>query len=58
MALVAGPGVGGSHSATGPGPAELTLVVDKHVKYIQELDSVREFVSASSSDVNAAPAKR
>ncbi|EHY52193.1 Rab geranylgeranyltransferase [Exophiala dermatitidis] len=42
MALVAGPGVGGSHSATGPGPAELTLVVDKHVKYIQELDSRRD----------------
>ncbi|EXJ79193.1 geranylgeranyl transferase type-2 subunit beta [Capronia epimyces CBS 606.96] len=42
MALVAGPGIGGSRSSAGTLPAELTLVIDKHVKYIQGLDSRKD----------------
>lgn len=38
MSLVAGPGVGGSLAAT---DLNLGLVVEKHVKYIQTLDTVR-----------------
>ena len=40
MALVSGPGRGGGATKSDP-PAEMTLVVDKHVKYIQSLDTVR-----------------
>lgn len=38
MSLVAGPGRGGV--ADGQLPDELKLVVDKHVAYIQSLDTV------------------
>ena len=38
MSLVSGPGRGGSRSNDLPG--ELMLHVDKHVEYIQSLDSV------------------
>ena len=38
MSLVSGPGRGGGPNL----PDDLTLVIDKHVKYIQDLDSVRE----------------
>jgi geranylgeranyl transferase type-2 subunit beta len=41
MALVAGPGIGGDTGAQDSLPAELKLVIDKHVKYIQSLDTVR-----------------
>lgn len=41
MALVAGPGVGGTSATTDTLPTELSLVVDRHVKYIQSLDTVR-----------------
>lgn len=41
MALVAGPGVGGTHASAGLLPTDLGLVVEKHVKYIQSLDTVR-----------------
>ncbi|KIW26394.1 uncharacterized protein PV07_09493 [Cladophialophora immunda] len=39
MSLVAGPGVGGSHSVL---PTDLSLVVEKHVKYIQLLDTRKD----------------
>ena len=39
MSLISGPGRGGSSSEALPG--ELTLVIDKHVQYIQSLDNVR-----------------
>jgi geranylgeranyl transferase type-2 subunit beta len=39
MSLVAGPGRGGV--ADGQLPDELNLVVEKHVAYIQKLDTVR-----------------
>lgn len=38
MSLVSGPGRGGA--STGDLPDELKLVVDKHVQYIQSLDTV------------------
>ncbi len=38
MSLVSGPGRGGVKSL----PTEMHLVVDKHVRYIQTLDSVRD----------------
>ena len=38
MSLAAGPGRG--HVAEGQLPEELKLVVDKHVAYIQSLDTV------------------
>lgn len=40
MSLVSGPGRGGGHTL----PTELALVVDKHVSYIQTLDTVRTAV--------------
>lgn len=40
MSLVSGPGRGGA-SAGGHVPDELKLVVEKHVEYIQSLDTVR-----------------
>jgi hypothetical protein len=40
MALVSGPGRGGGEARLGL-PEELSLFVDKHVKYIQTLDTVR-----------------
>lgn len=40
MSLAAGPGRGGGSSAAQL-PDELQLVVDKHVSYIQSLDTVR-----------------
>ncbi|OAP55058.1 hypothetical protein AYL99_10758 [Fonsecaea erecta] len=39
MSLVAGPGVGGAHSVL---PTDLCLVVEKHVKYIQLLDTRKD----------------
>lgn len=39
MSLISGPGRGGA--STDSVPAELKLVVDNHVKYIQSLDKVR-----------------
>ena len=39
MSLVSGPGRGGA--STNDVPAELELVVEKHVQYITSLDSVR-----------------
>ena len=41
MALVAGPGVGGTLSTADNLPEDLTLVIEKHVKYIQGLETVR-----------------
>ena len=41
MSLVAGPGVGGSLATSKTPPEDLSLVVEKHVKYIQTLDTVR-----------------
>ena len=39
MSLIAGPGRGGA--STGHVPDELKLAVEKHVEYIQSLDTVR-----------------
>ena len=39
MSLVSGPGRGGA--STGHVPDEIKLVVEKHVEYIQSLDTVR-----------------
>ena len=39
MSLVSVPGRGGA--PTGSAPHEIKLVVDKHVEYIQSLDTVR-----------------
>lgn len=39
MSLVSGPGRGGSSNMS----ADMKLVSDQHVKYIQQLDSVRDF---------------
>ena len=39
MSLVSGPGRGGA--STGHAPDELKLAVEKHVEYIQSLDTVR-----------------
>ena len=44
MSLVSGPGRGGG-STKGDLPPELTLVVDRHVKYITSLDTVRQIKS-------------
>lgn len=41
MSLVSGPGRGGATG--GQLPDELQLYVDKHVKYIQSLDTVRVY---------------
>ena len=38
MSLVSGPGRGGQYGRNFPD--ELKLVIDKHVKYIQSLDTV------------------
>ena len=38
MSLVSGPGRGGT--TDGSLPPELRLVIDKHVRYIQSLDTV------------------
>ena len=54
MSLVAGPGRGGA--ADSKLPDELKLVVDKHVAYIQSLDTVRltlTFVIAICADTDA-----
>lgn len=40
MSLVSGPGRGGQHANSLPD--EITLAIDQHVKYIQQLDTVRE----------------
>lgn len=40
MSLVSGPGRGGQNVVALPD--ELALAVDQHVKYIQQLDSVRD----------------
>jgi geranylgeranyl transferase type-2 subunit beta len=41
MSLVSGPGRGGMASM----PDEMRLLVDKHVRYIQSLDTVRTLSS-------------
>ena len=41
MSLVSGPGRGGQN--TNCLPDELALAINRHVKYIQQLDTVREF---------------
>ena len=41
MSLVSGPGTAPSRGGLTNLPDELVLVVDKHVKYIQDLDTVR-----------------
>lgn len=38
MSLVSGPGIGGASSNL---PGELRLAVEKHIEYIQSLDTVR-----------------
>ena len=43
MSLASGPGNGGGYDL----PGELHLVVDKHIAYIQSLDSVRESPTTS-----------
>lgn len=43
MSLVSGPGRGGS--SDGKLPSELELHVDKHVNYIQSLDTVQSSTS-------------
>ena len=40
MSLVSGPGRAG----VGGMPAEMQLYVDKHVRYIQSLDTVRDII--------------
>jgi len=40
MSLVSGPGRGGQ--SINSLPDELALAIDQHVKYIQQLDTVRE----------------
>lgn len=40
MSLVSGPGKGGG-AISGSLPHEMTLAIDQHVQYIQNLDSVR-----------------
>ena len=47
MSLVSGPGRGGASASTMPD--ELTLVVDKHVNYIQSLDTVSYAYSDNAS---------
>ena len=47
MSLVAGPGRGGA--GDGQLPDELELVIDKHVAYIQSLDTVRQIHHLASS---------
>jgi hypothetical protein len=41
MALVSGPGRGGV-PADGPTAQDTNLVVEKHIKYIKSLDTVRQ----------------
>jgi len=41
MSLVSGPGRGGSTGASLP--EDLELYIDKHVKYIQSLDTVSQY---------------
>lgn len=49
MSLAAGPGRGGGSGAGGGQlPAELALVAEKHVAYIQSLDTVRLLNDSSS----------
>ena len=54
MSLVSGPGRGGA--STDDVPAQLKLVLEKHVQYITSLDSVRladiteELCGSSSAD--------
>lgn len=40
---MSGPGRGGGHGAKDL-PGEMKLVVEKHVKYIQKLDTVRSVI--------------
>ncbi|KAJ9623738.1 Rab geranylgeranyltransferase [Knufia peltigerae] len=42
MSLVAGPGVGGNQASGHDLPPELGLVIEKHVKYIQSLDTRKD----------------
>jgi hypothetical protein len=46
MSLVSGPGRGGIADM----PGEMQLFVEKHVRYIQSLDTVRTFVAAQAPD--------
>ena len=49
MSLAAGPGRG--RVAGGQLPDDLKLVVDKHVAYVQKLDTVRFFPSTGSDEL-------
>lgn len=49
MSLAAGPGRG--RVAGGQLPDDLRLVVDKHVAYVQKLDTVRFFPSTGSDEL-------
>lgn len=53
MSLAAGPGRG--RVAGGQTPADLRLVVDKHVAYVQKLDTVRFFPSTGSNGLGLTP---
>lgn len=44
MSLVAGPGRGGTVQATS-GTGLSPLVIERHVQYIQQLDTVRDIMS-------------
>ena len=39
MSLVSGPGRGGQNTSASSG--DLVLAIDRHIKYIQQLDTVR-----------------
>jgi hypothetical protein len=52
MSLVSGPGRGGSMSNM---PAEMQLFVDKHVRYIQSLDTVRSLCVAAQAPSDQFP---
>lgn len=47
MALVSGPGRGGLSGVGDAFPQEGTLVVEKHVDYIRNLDTVRQTSAGS-----------
>ena len=53
MSLAAGPGRG--RAPGGQLPDELKLVVDKHVAYVQNLDTVRFLPSTGSDELGLTP---
>ena len=58
MSLVAGPGVGGSLTTSETLPEDLSLALEKHVKYIQTLDTVRSCEWTVAAYIDILPAKR